>query len=1106
MLQIIDFIVNKFFYRIIASSLILVSVVFPFELASQSQIRFERVSERVQLSISVRGMVQDDQGFIWVASNQGLFRYDGYEFTPLENVHSVPLTSSSLRDILIDSTGLIWVAMQGGGLECLDLRNDTSEKFLNRVNDTTSLVQNGAWSMCMDSYGGLWVGTFYKGVNRLNIKDKKFKRYAFGVEDGKGVPEGTIMDMLEDINGDIWLAMDYGGLVRFKREDQKFEYFKNGNTKESLPDDDISALYLDSKGTLWLGTINGKLVRFNREEENFESFDLPIGYEDELVDHEVYTINEVNQGELWIGTHAGLVIFHISTGKTQIHQYQNENMHSLKNNRVSVIFKDKQGNIWIGNEEGGGLHRLIKKNNFKYFQFKKGESASISNNLIRATYEDKSGNIWVGTIGGGMNKLEPGKSTFVRYLDDSNDTNDIGYRDVSAFLEDAQGNFWIGTWGDGVRLMNRETGKFSPFRHNPENDNSISNNLIQSIYQDKTGVIWVATETGLNTFDHERNIWKRYFHDEMDSTSLLANNVQPNAILEDSKGRLWFGTWEGLSLFNRSTDNFINWDFQDSGIMGLNINHIGAIIEDINTGNFWLGTYGGGLIEFSPDEGILSKFTTKEGLSSNEILSMESDNKGNLWIATSNGLSKFERISRTFRVFEEKNGLPTNEFYWGQTTKASNGNLLLCTTNGFLQFNPDSIYVETTSPKIVFTEFYKYGILQNISNGFENGDTIKLSYKDKIFSLKFTALNFETPGLNKFEYKLTNYHNRWVYLENKREIDFTNLDGGVYELRVRDSNAAKDNNYTRLVIVIEPPFWETWWFKWFGGLVAFVFVAIVYKVRSEVILSRERALERQVKAQTAKVEMQKNEILLQKAELQERQGELQKVISKLEAKNRDLENFSSIVSHDLKAPLASIIYLIDEVVLKENEEKLSNEVKEVIGLMQDQIKRMQKLIMDILSYTRADRMVKNEEFIVGDILSEILETLKIPDGITIEVDGLDIRCEGQKVKFHQIFANLISNAAKYHDKEEGVISVKIQDKGNEYLVSVSDDGPGIAPEFHERIFEMFGTANKKYRSDSSGMGLAIVKKIVEGTGGTIEVESSPGKGTTFRFNIIKHFV
>lgn len=231
-----------------------------------------------------------------------------------------------------------------------------------------------------------------------------------------------------------------------------------------------------------------------------------------------------------------------------------------------------------------------------------------------------------------------------------------------------------------------------------------------------------------------------------------------------------------------------------------------------------------------------------------------------------------------------------------------------------------------------------------------------------------------------------------------------------------------------------------------------------------------------------------------------RQAEL---IDDLQAVNEELRNFAYVVSHDLKAPLRGIGSLADWLV-SDYADKLDDQGREYLTLMKNRASRMDALIDGILEYSRVGRI--NETHVPVDLnvlVAETVQMLAPPPEVTVTVEGTLPTVVGERTRLQQLIQNLISNAIKHRDKPQGRIHVAAADAGDFWQLSVADNGPGIEARHHERVFQLFQVLTPRDQKESTGVGLALVKKIVELYGGRVWIESRPGEGSTFLFTLPK---
>jgi signal transduction histidine kinase len=222
-------------------------------------------------------------------------------------------------------------------------------------------------------------------------------------------------------------------------------------------------------------------------------------------------------------------------------------------------------------------------------------------------------------------------------------------------------------------------------------------------------------------------------------------------------------------------------------------------------------------------------------------------------------------------------------------------------------------------------------------------------------------------------------------------------------------------------------------------------------------------------------------------------------IAELERSNRELDDFAYAASHDLKGPLQDVKNL-SAWICEDLGDALPATTARHARTMLDRLGRMERLLDDLLAYSRAGRdRAAPEQFAIRDVLDDIMALTPLPPGFRVEVLADIAPICTPRSPLAQALRNLVGNAIKHHDRDHGLITIEAREVKERVHISVADDGPGIPPEFHERVFRIFQTLRPRDAVEGSGIGLAIVKKVVESHGGGVAIESM-GRGTTVRFS------
>ncbi len=1072
-------------------------------------VKFDHYTQHNGLShTTIYGIYQDRKGFIWISTQVGLNRFDGYEFRVfLHNpADSASLSANSTGPMYEDPWGYMWIGTWGGGLSRLDLRTGQFKAFLHNPSDTTSISDNRIHSLVSDPDLNLWIGTFASGLNRLDLKS----------------------------------------LYEAERGDRSGAVFKRYVHKQDLPgtisNNRVWALAYDSSGNLWIGTDDGLNVLEYRTGQIRSYYHEP-GNKTTICDNKVYTIHIDASKRVWIGTSSGLCRWDPGTGNFISYLHEPGNPRTIADNRIRCISSDHNGDLWVGTFENG-LNKLNKKTGlWSHYKQDRTNRNSISNNFIRVVYEDISGNLWIGAGSEGLDKLDIRKPFFHYQLDPLNDQT-LRHNDVACIIEDSyavQPSFWIGTYGGGLENLNQVTGRWTHYPVIPGHDGALNDNRVRTMVMDKSGRLWIGTNaSGLSRFDAARKSLVQYVHDPADSGTLSSNRIA--GIIDNGDNTLWVATeGGGLNLFNMNTGkncriqhshtkdnsvstNFINfilkdrnpdilWIGTDEGLdklllpenrfihyrhnpddtNSLRSNIVKCIIQDLN-GLLWIGTNGGGLNRFDPGLNRFDHFDERHGLNSSVVYNILLDKNNRVWIGTSSGLSRFDPVSRRFRNYDFSDGLILKGFNEKSCypLHASSGEMFFGGINGFTRFFPDEITDNRHVPPLVLTAFKKFNTDISFGRDITLMDTIRLDYRDQFFSFEFAALDFSNISKNQYAYQLAGFDNRWVESGTRRYVSYTNLDGGDYVLRIRGSNNDGSWNHEgiQIRVHIHPPFWQTWWFRMIAVLGVVGLIWAGYQVRIRQIESQKRKLAELVTARTA--------------ELSQKNIELEKL-------NEKKNEFLGIAAHDLRNPLGAVIGFLD-LMLQDMKSGHLN-IKEAIAdldMVLNSARQMVQLITELLDISAIesgkitlDMHPQNLNSLIEDC-ERIHRKTALQKNIRLIIERNENLppLEIDKARISEVIDNLLSNAIKY-THPSGEVRLFTEITTGEINVHVRDSGQGLSENDLQQIFKSFRKLSAKPTAGetSTGFGLAIVKKIVELHHGKVWVESRKGEGSTFSFSL-----
>jgi ligand-binding sensor domain-containing protein/signal transduction histidine kinase/DNA-binding response OmpR family regulator len=1073
-------------------------------------IRFERISVEEGLSAAaVKCILQDSRGFMWIGTEDGLNKYDGYTFSHYRNNpgDSLSLSNSDIRAIFEDQHGMLWIGTGGGGLNRFDSQ---TEQIVVYNYDSKSLncdfVQEVGGFRYNEDYT-LWIGT----CMHLVKYDCSMQAFTWYPPTEQPWPNNFVEAMVIDDNGGVWIGCPEGGLHYFDPETEKFiRYQHDPENPKSISSNHIRSLLKDRSGNLWIGTMDG-LNKFDPQTGKVNRYYNNPEKSNSLSSNQIRSLFEDQSGVLWIGTHNGLNKYDPKTGNFTHYINNPNNPQSISSNFINAIYEDRSGVLWIGTDLG--LNKIApQKIQFNHYWQDSANPKSLYNKSITSIYGSSHGGrefLWMGTRYDGIYRINRKTGEIVNYRHDPTNPNSLSHNWAGVMLEsrfNGKEELWIHTHY-GLNNLNPATGQFAHFVHNPDDSSSINGDVVNEIYEDRSGILWVTTRRGgLQKLDRATGKFTQ-----------VGGKRDISQVYEDTAGNFWIAGWGPFTNLDRETEQIsFYWPDPD------NRNHIShyptlTIYED-KSGRLWIGTHTGGLYQFDHESKKFYPFTTADGLHNNVIKGILEDNHGNLWLSTNNGLSKFDPDNITFTNYDVADGLLSNQFNHRSCYRSNNGELFFGNIKGFDAFYPDSLEENRHIPAIVLTDFQLFNksvAIQRtdvrnrvdeftLSKHFSSLDKIELSYKENIFSFEFAALDYRSPEKNRYAYMLEGFESDWNYTGyTRRHATYTNLDPGEYTFRVKGSNndGLWNEEGTSIKVIITPPWWATnpAYFTYILLLVAAVFA--IWRV--------------QINRLKMKYKMEIN--LLQTEKLQE--------------VDRMKSRFFANISHDFRTPLT----LIKGPVKQMLQGKFAGNVKEQYKMILRNSDRLLGLINQILDLSKLEsgeiklKVVETNiiKYLKGMVLSfaSLAESRKVT--LKFSSNGNSLMGYVDRDKLEKIVTNLLSNAFKF-TPERGKIVVNlstvipakagIQEKNwiphqvrddkskenhpNIVKLTVSNTGSGIPREQLDKIFDRFYQADDAFKKDSegSGIGLALTKELVEVCHGEINVRcqgSEPNAQTIF---------
>ncbi|MFP4023300.1 MAG: two-component regulator propeller domain-containing protein [Thiohalospira sp.] len=1131
------------FYGII----LFLSLITKNSFSQNSEYTFEKLTVKNGLSHNnVYTIYQDQLGFLWFGTQDGLNKYDGYNFTIYRHEPDNPnsLSTGNFGKIYQDSSGIFWFGTFGGGIDKYDPKTNKFSNLSNKINDPNSLSNNQITFFFKDSFEDLWVGTSSGGLNKLNKDGETFTRYQHNPNDSTTLSHVRAKCICETSDGMLWIGTG-NGLNRFNRKTGKFKhYYHNKNNKNSLSANSIQYILADKNDIIWIATRNGGLNKFNPKTEEFTHYMHDPNNPTSINDNKVEFLFIDSYEQFWVGTYeGGLNLFNPEKGTFEHFTHNPNYSESISSNRIEYIFEDKSKVLWIGTR-GGGINKLdLKPKKFKNYKHDPFNKKSLPNTSIMAIDCDSEGNLWIGTDGGGLTRFNPQNHTFKYFKHNPNNSNTISADRVWSVKVDRQGVIWAGTYLGGLNRIEYKNGKYQITRYLHSNKpNSISSNQINSILEDNKGNIWMGTSDGLNKLIKEGNPDNYYFkvfkQNKNDSLIFIDNYI--STIYIDSKQRFWVGSYVGgLFRFLPDQEDFINYDPAklDSSEFKRPI-HVISIYEDKNN-KLWVGTESNGLLHFDYEKMNFTPHPKNQAIQSNMIMGLLEDDMGNLWIATSRSLAKYSPWNNNINNYTFTDGLESSGFNRNACLKTPNSLLYFGSNAALSYFNPLEVGNNPFHPNVVITDFkvlneseWKNN-LTPFTKIIHEGNEIVLNPKDYFFTIEFAALDYTTPTKNHYQYMLEGFDQDWIDATNQRTATYTNLDPGSYIFKVKGSNNDQiwNETPTEIKIKILPPFYQKPWFYILETVFILLIIFAYVRFRTRKLRIDKKILERKVEERTREINLQKEELQTQaenlekiNQKLEEHQNHLEKLVNErtkdLEiAKNRAEEAdklksaFLANMSHEIRTPMNAIIGFTN---LLSDSDISTNQKTELIDLIIKNSHSLLNLIDDIIDIAKIEagqlKILKKECF-VNNLMRDLFEDFQIRyehnKNIKIKIDekvlNTPLKIKADYYRLQQVFNNILDNAIKFTEKgivEFGYLTDKLENE-NKLIFYVKDTGIGLTNEQQNAIFSRFTKIehNKKKIYRGAGLGLAISKNLVEMMGGKIWVDSELNKGSTFFFSI-----
>lgn len=1027
--------------------LAIIAVIIPSVLpAAPADFWFRHFSVEDGLSSnSVRAIMQDRYGFMWLGTDDGLNRYDG---TTIKVYNLNPKGTDDYISSLYDTTDNIWVGTENG-VYVFDYETESFEPFKALTVQGDSIKSN-VNHIAEDRDGNLWFSTVGQGIFKYNVSKHHLKRYEF--KDANGL----MASVLVDSENQIWAVTNWGSpaVSKLNKAENKFVPFPI--TYEAKQYDSNSLVMLeDSEHALWLGTWECGLQKIDRYTGRATTYLHPS--KGKGTTH-IHSLVEYAPHQLLIGSDDGLLLFNTLTYEHKLFTEDETNSYSLSNRFVYPIVKDREGGTWVGTYYGGVNYLSPNAGQFESFAHSRFFN-SVNGTIIGRFCEDSYGHIWIASDNGGLSRFFPKNKQFAHYMPDKH-KNSLSYHNVHALCMDDD-DLWIGTYTGGVNVLNTKTGAFRVYNSKGGDLTTIDGTSSYAIFRDREKRVWVTSMTGINMYNREEDNFIR-----IKDLGALTIDID-----QDADGNIWFST-QGKGLFRYNPDKKTWKNYVHSKANGeLVSDEVNCVLIDDN-GNMWVGTKNG-LCKYNSGEDRFEEIPLD--IPSHNICGIVED-QHMLWLTTTKGLVRYAS-GENCQVFMRSDGLQSEQFLPNAVLKASDGKIYVGSVNGFNSFYSYQIKTNKVLPPVVITglEIFNKEIRigdKKLPKALNQTTELDLSYKDHVFSLLYASLSYCTPEKNQYAYKLEGFDKDWNYVGSQNKATYTNLHPGTYVFKVKATNndGIWNNQEASLNITIHPPFyWNT-----ASKILYFILICIVLLLLIRFLLRRTE------KKHITEI----NQLNVSK----EREVHEAKI------------KFFTMIAHEIRTPVSLIIGPLEKIM------KSSIPMPAVLwnnlNIIDRNSQRLLFLVNQLLDFRKVEQEgidIKYASHNIRQLLQAVCERFEpfiTHHGAHLEVEYPDAdftaMVDGEAIT--KLISNLLTNASKY-TKDKVILSCVVHPEQNTFVVKVTDNGTGISEEDRKKIFKPFYQAMDN--KPGTGIGLSIVKSIVESHNGCIDVESEINKGSSF---------
>nr|WP_295927730.1 two-component regulator propeller domain-containing protein [uncultured Dyadobacter sp.] len=1020
-------------------------------------------------SSMVTAVHQDRSGFIWVATEDGLNRFDGIKFTVYrqDKANGEAVSSNFIQVLFEDQTGRMYT----GSLHGLQYYDPATDSFrtIPLMIGQSKMTHVRVLAICQRRNGDILVGTSGHGIFRVEQEGRQLCARPVTLQ----VPSNLIIQMFEDSDRNLWVSTEDRGLLRFADTSLKSvnAYFVSKKIQNNI----VTSLCQDKYGRVFAGNMVSGLYQYSAVNDTFQNIPYPGAGSLPIAD---LMVND--NGQVLIGTRGnGLKYFDSGSGRI-LDMNHNVDTFDFTKSKVFSACEDNSGNTWLGIYQKGLLLLGVNTNRFGYMGYKSASKNLIGSSAVKALFEDKNRTIWVGTDNDGLYALPDGGKPAMHYHKSA--ANPSAPENVMTVFEDSEGNLWTGSYLTGLSKLDRKTGKFA---HSDKLSDKNGDNVqrVFDIKEDSKKRLWIAT-MGSGIFGMDLRTGSVENLDALPGrVSLPKENFLPNSwvncLLIAKDNKLFIGTFNGLACLDLETKNFVSAFGANSLLKGVVIY---ALFDD-DKGNLWAGT-SQGLKKISRATNAITTFDMADGLPSNLVGAVRGDKAGNLWLSTNRGLSKMDLESNTFVNFYSADGLQGNEFSQGASMVTRNGAFYFGGINGLTHFKPEEIRMSAKRPAVRIVDLYIHD--KAVKKGMKSGgymivDTtvssareFNLAHHDNSFSLEFSTMDFIDAERVSYMYAIND--NDWTALRaGTNRLTFENLAPGKYQFRLKAKSSKTDSDETRLTIIIHPAWYFSVWAWLVYGLLGLFAGIYIFKT-----LKNRRLVKQKMLAHSRREEV--NEAKLQ---------------------------FFINIAHEIRTPLTLVVSPLQKLQSQDyNAERMH--LYDIMGRNTKRILDLVNQLMDIRKIEKGQMALQFSHVEMVDFTKEIcllfeeqIETKKIE--FVVDAPPQKIFAHIDPLNFDKVLINVLSNAFKFTPKGGRIrVALSVSDTRNgngrhELRMAVEDSGPFIDQHETERIFDCFyqSDSHRDHNRYGTGIGLHLVKQLVELHRGRIRAENMAESGCRF---------